>query len=146
MAQTRKQAWLEVVLLVLTFMVAGTALYMLLPMVTAPDQIVVPPPREMSQSQLFLTIFVAMTAVGAPVTAGIVLALVLKFVSKRVSASSSLAPAIPSPIARPHGGETPREMSAGEARVWKIAATVLLLMLGAGAMAGLAQIFAQFYK
>ena len=146
MAQTRKQMWVEIFLVVLTLVAAGVWLYVLYPLITAPTDVVVSPPTEMGQAQLFLTIFVAMTAIGAPLTAGIALALIFKFSSKRVGASSSVAPEIPSPKARPRGGEAPKEMSPGEARVWKVAATLLLLLLAAAAMAGLAQIFMQFYQ
>jgi hypothetical protein len=145
MTQTRKQTWLEIFLVTLTLGAAGVMLYVLYPLITAPADMVVPPPQEMGQAQLFLMIFVAMTAIGAPVTMGIVLALIFKFTSKRVAASSSVALEIPSPKARPRTGEAPKEVSPGEARVWKAAAAALLLLLAAGATVWLAQVFAQFY-
>ena len=145
MTQTRKQTWLEIFLVVATLAAAGMLLYMLYPLITAPTDVVVPPPQEVSQSQLLLTIFVALTAIGAPVTAGIVLALIFKFASKRVAASSSVAPEIPAPKAKARTAEAPKEMSSGEARMWKIAAGFLLLLVGAGAAVWLVTAFAQFY-
>ena len=146
MAQTRKQVWIEISLVVLSLIAAGVLMYMLLPFVSAPDQVVVPPPSDMSQSQLLLTIFVALTAIGAPVTAGIVLALIFKFASKRVAASSSVAPEIPTPKAKSAPkAVAPQEMSPEEARVWKVVAVLLLLAVGALGLVVAASAFAQLY-
>ena len=145
MTQTRKQVWLEVALVALTLAAGGMLLYALLPFMTTPDQQVVPPPQSMDLGQTLLTLFIAATAIGAPLTAGIVLWLVAKVVSKRVPASSSVAPEIPAPKAKPRSVEEPKEMSPREALIWKIVATVLLLIVGAGALALLASAFAQFY-
>jgi hypothetical protein len=145
MTQTRKQVWMEVVLVALTLAAGGVMLYALLPFITAPDQQVVPLPPSMNLGQTLLTLFIAATAIGAPVTAGIVLVLVAKVVSKRVPASSSVAPEIPAPKAKLRSVEEPKEMSPREALIWKIVATVLLLIVGAGALALLASAFAQFY-
>ena len=121
-------------------------LYALLPFLTAPDQQVVPPPQQMDLGQTLLTLFIAATAIGAPLTAGIVLVLLAKFVSKRVPASSAVAPEIPSPKAKPRAVEQSAEMSARAALIWKIVATMLLLIVAAGVLAGLAATFAQFYQ
>ena len=146
MAQTRRQVWVEIFAVVATLALGGMLLYTLLPAMTAPDQQVVPPPQAMDTTQMLLTLFIAATAIGAPLTVGIVLWLVAKPVSKRLPASSSVAPEIPSPKAKPRTAEQSREMSPREALLWKIVATVLLLIVAAGALAGLAATFAQFYK
>ena len=146
MTQTRKQVWLEVVLVALTLAAGGVMLYTLLPFITAPDQQVVPPPQSMDLGQTLLTLFIAATAIGAPLTVGIVLWLVAKVVSKRVPASSSVAPEIPSPKPKSRPAEEPKEMSPREALVWKIVATLLLVIIGTGALALLASAFTQFYR
>ena len=145
MIQTRRQVWAEVLAVIVTLALGGVLLYALLPFVTAPDQQVVPPPQSMDLWQTLLTIFIAMTAIGAPVTMGIVLLLLFKFASKRVPATSSAAPEIPTSKAKPQAVDQPKEMSRREALIWKIVATVLLLIVGAGALALLAAVFAQFY-
>jgi hypothetical protein len=145
MAQTRSRTWVEVLAVIVTLAIGGMLLYAFLPFVTAPDQQVVPPPQEMDLGQTLLTLFVAATAIGAPITVGIVLVLVARFVSKRVPASSSVAPEIPTPKAKPRAVDLPREMSAREALIWKIVATVLLLIIAAGLLVLLAAAFAQFY-
>ena len=146
MTQTRSRVWVEVLAVVVTLALGGMLLYALLPFLTAPDQQVVPPPQPMDLGQTLLTLFIAATAIGAPLTVGIVLALVLKFASKRVAATSSAAPEIPTPRAKPRAAEQPKGMSPREALIWKIVATLLLLVVAAGALAGLAATFAQFYK
>jgi hypothetical protein len=146
MTQTRRQVWVEVLAVVMTLAMGGMLLYALLPFTTAPDQQVVPPPQQMDATQTLLTLFVAVTAIGAPLTAGLVLMLLFKFVSKRLPATSSAAPEIPTSKARPRAVERPQEMPPREALIWKIAATVLLLIVGAGALVGLVALFAQFYK
>jgi hypothetical protein len=131
---------------VLALTVGAVMLYALLPLITAPDQQVVPPPQEMDLTQTLLMLFVAATAIGAPLTAGIVLALVFKVVSPRVPASSSVAPAIPAPKAKPASkAAEPKEMSPGEARVWKILATLLVLAVGVLGLAAAASAFVQTY-
>ena len=146
MAQTRRQVWVEISAVVVTLALGGMLLYALLPAMTTPDQQVVPPPQAMDTTQMLLTLFIAATAIGAPLTAGIVLALIFKFASRRVAPTSSVAPEIPAPKARPQAGEPTRELSSREALIWKIVATVLLLIVAAGALAGLTATFAQFYK
>ena len=145
MTQTRSRVWVEVFAVVVTLALGGMLLYALLPFITAPYQQVVPPPQPMDVGQTLLTLFIAATAIGAPLTAGIVLALVFKFASKRVAATSSAAPEIPTPRSKPRVAEQPQEMSPREGLIWKIVATVLLLIVGAGALALLASAFAQFY-
>jgi len=145
MTHSRRQVWIEIALVALALAAGGMMLYALLPAITTPDQQVAPPPPEMDLGQTLLTLFIAATAIGAPLTVGIVLWLGAKVVSKRVPASSSVAPEIPSPKARPRPVEEPKEMSPREALMWKIVATVLLLIIGAGALALLASAFAQFY-
>ena len=146
MTQTRNRGWVELVLVVLALSVGGVMLYAFLPFITAPGQQVVPPPQEMDTTQLLLMLFVAATAIGAPLTAGIVLALVFKVVSPRVPASSSVAPAIPAPKAKPAQIVEPNAMSPGEARVWKILATLLMLVVGAVGLAAAVSAFLQIYQ
>jgi hypothetical protein len=136
---------MEVFAVIATLVLGGVLLYALLPFLTAPDQQVVPPPPQMDLGQTLLTLFIAATAIGAPITAGIVFALVFKFASKRVAASSSVAPEIPAPKAKPRGDDQPKDMTPREALIWKIVATVLLLIVAAGALALLASAFVQFY-
>jgi len=145
MTQTRGRVRMEVALVVLTLAVGGVMLYALLPFITTPDQQVVPPPQQMDLGQTVLTLFIAATAIGAPITAGIVLVLVAKFVSKRVPASSSVAPEIPTPKARPRTVDQPGEISPREALIWKIVATVLVLIVVAGILVLMAAAFAQLY-
>ena len=146
MTQTRSRVWVEVFAVVVALALGGMLLYALLPFLTAPDQQVVPPPQQMDLGQTLLTLFIAATAIGAPLTVGIVLVLLAKFVSRRVPASSSVAPEIPTPKAKPRAVEQSAEMSAREALIWKIVAAVLLLIVGAGTLALLASAFTQFYR
>ena len=145
MTQSRKQVWIEVVLVALAMAVGGMMLYTLLPMISAPDQQLVPPPSAMDFWQTALMVFVVATAIGAPLTVGIVLWLVAKVVSKRVPASSSVAPEIPSPKPKARPAQEPNEISPREATMWKIVATVLLLIIGTGTLLLLGSAFAQFY-
>jgi hypothetical protein len=145
MTQTRSRVWVEVLAVVVTLAFGGMLLYALLPFITTPNQQVVPPPQPMDAGQTLLTLFIAATAIGAPLTAGIVLVLIVKFVSKRVPASSSVAPEIPSPRDQSRAAEQPKEMSPRESLIWKIVATILLLIMAAGALVLLAAAFAQFY-
>jgi hypothetical protein len=145
MTQTRNRAWVELMLVALALAVGGMMLYAFLPFITTPGQQVVPPPKEMDLTQTLLMLFVAATAIGAPLTFGIVLALIFKGVSPRVPASSSVAPEIPSPKAKPASKAEPKEMSPGEARVWKVLATLLVLAVGAVGLAAAASAFMQLY-
>src|SRR5512139_4269935 len=115
MTQTRSRVWVEVLAVIVMLAIGGVLLYALLPFITAPDRQVVPPPQAMDLGQTLLTLFIAATAIGAPLTAGIVLALIFKFASRRVAATSSVAPEIPAPKARPQAGEPTRELSSREA-------------------------------
>ena len=145
MTQTRSRVWVEVLAVVATLALSAVLLYALLPFITAPNQQVVPPPQPMDVGQTLLMLFIVATAIGAPLTAGIVLVLVAKFVSKRVPASSSVAPEIPTSSAKPRAAEQPKEMSPRKALIWKIVATILLLIVAAGVLALMASAFTQFY-
>lgn len=145
MTQTRKQVWVEIFAVSVTLVMGGVLLYLLLPFITAPDQQVVPPPPQMDIAQTLWTLFIAATAIGAPLTAGIVLMLFFKFVSKRLPATSAAAPVVTPSKAGPRAVEPSQAMSPREALMWKIAATVLLLIIGVGALAGLVALFVQFY-
>jgi hypothetical protein len=145
MTQSRKQVWIEGVLVVLALAIGGLMLYTLLPMISTPDQQLVPPPAPMDVQQTLLTLFIAATAIGAPLTAGIVFWLVARVVSKRVSASSSVAPDISSPKPKARPADEPKEMSPREATIWKVVATILVLIVGAGTLLLLGSVFTQFY-
>lgn len=145
MTQSRKQVWIEVVLVALALAVGGMMLYTLLPMISTPDQQLVPPPPTMDFWQTALMVFVAATAIGAPVTIGIVLVILAKLVYKRVPASSSVAPEISSAKPKVRPAQEPKEMSPREATMWKGVATVLLLLIGTGTLLLLASVFTQFY-
>jgi len=145
MTQTRNRAWTEVALVVLALAAGGVMLYAFLPFITTPGQQVVPPPKNMDTAQTLLMMFIVATAIGAPITFGIVLALIFKVVSPRVSASSSVAPEIPSSKAKPASTAEPKEMSSGAARVWKVLATLLVLVVGAVGLAGAVSAFMQIY-
>ncbi len=146
MTQTRSRVWVEVLAVIVTLALGAVLMYALLPYITPPDRQVVPPPQPMDLGQTLLTLFIVATAIGAPLTVGIVLVLFAKFVSRRLPASSSVAPEIPTPQAKPPASDSPKEMSPREALIWKIVATVLLLIVTAGALAGLVAAFVQFYK
>jgi len=145
MTQTRNRAWIEVMLVVAALAVGGVMLYAFLPFITTTGQQVVPPPQAMETTQLLLMLFITATAIGAPITFGIVFALIFKVVSPRVSASSSVAPEIPSPKAKPASKSEPKEMSPGQARVWKVLATLLVLVAGAVGLAAAVSAFLQIY-
>lgn len=145
MVQARKQIWGEVVMVVITLALAGGLLYALLPSITTSEQVLVPPPREMDVAQTWLTLFVAATAIGAPLTAGIVLALIVRYVSKRVPASSTVAPEISAPKPKLKAVEPAKELSAREARLWKVVATLLLLLVTALVLAALTGSFLHLY-
>lgn len=146
MTQMRRQVWTDVFAVIVTLALGAVLLYALLPFTTTPDQQVVPAPPSMGVNQLLLILFIAATAGGAPLTIGVGLMLLFKFISRRVPASSSVAPEMPAPKAKSRTAEPPPEMSPREALAWKITATLLLLMVGAGALVGLVVLFTQFYK
>ncbi len=145
MAQTRTRTLIEVIMVVGALTAGALMMYALLPFVTTPTQQVVPPPRDMDLSQTLLLLFVAATAIGAPLTAGIVLALVFKVVSPRVPASSSVAPELPAPKPKAAATAAPKELSPTEARVWKVLAALLVLVVGAISLAALTSAFMQAY-
>jgi hypothetical protein len=137
---------LDIILLAILLAGAGFVMYNLLPQVTKPNQAVVPPlPASAADPvQAFLTVFIAMTAVGAPVTGAIVLSLILKGVSKSI----------------PLDGATPdqpiekkkvdlagaKELSRGEATFWKIVATLLILAAIGGLTAMMWPTFVQWFS
>ena len=115
MTQTRNRAWIEVMLVVAALAVGGVMLYAFLPFITTTGQQVVPPPQAMETTQLLLMLFLVATAIGAPITFGIVLALIFKVVSPRVSASSSVAPDISAPKAKPAAKAEPAKSEPAKA-------------------------------
>lgn len=118
---------LDIIVLAILLAGAGFVMYNLLPQVTKPNEMVVPPlpASAFDPVQAFLTVFITMTAVGAPVTGAIVLALILKGVSKSIPLNAATPDR---PIEKkkvdPAGV---KELSKGEATFWKIAATLLIL-------------------
>jgi hypothetical protein len=139
MTQSRRTRWVEVIGVIVTLAVAGGLLYALLPLLVRPDQQVVPPlPQSAADpTQAFLMVFIAMTAIGAPVTMAAVLAWIVRKLSAALPASSSAAPdtTLKSTVktARPTAGSSqPKELSPREAMWWKIIATLLVLISIAG--------------
>ncbi len=147
MTQTRSRVWVEVLAVVMTLALGGVLMYALLPFITTPDQVLVPPPQQMDPTQTLLVLFVAATAIGAPVTLGIVLALMFKFVSKRVPASSNVAPEIPAvkPNPAPKAEVQSTTMSPRAARGWKIVAALMVLVVTAASLIWVGISFAQAY-
>jgi hypothetical protein len=129
-------------------------MYALLPQQTQPGQQVVPPlPASASDpTTAFLTIFIVMTMVGAPITLAIGLALIARWVSRQVPSSSAAAEAVAAksagakaaaqvptstsgaikPSAAPDVPKAPKALSAKEEVFWKIAAAGLSLILIGG--------------
>lgn len=144
--RTLRNRWIDVIGLLVALGAAAGMMYTLLPQQTQPGQQVVPPlPASASDPlQAFLTIFIVMTTVGAPVTMAIVLALVLRWVSKQVPASSAAAEATAKPAAKatkPAAQTAPDRaaptLSAREAAFWKIAATGLTVLIAGGVTAAI---------
>ena len=142
--RTLRRRWIDVVGLLFMLGAAAGLMYYLLPQLTQPGQQVVPPlpPSAADPLQSFLTIFIVMTTVGAPVTMAIVLALVLRWISKQVPASSAAAEAAArpaakatKPAAKSASDQTVKPLSAREETYWKIAATVLTLLIAGGVTA-----------
>src|SRR5512135_359606 len=127
MSRSSSRRLLDFIVLVVLLGGAGFVMYNLLPQRTLAGQDVVPPlPASASDPlQAFLTAFIAMTAVGAPVTGAIVLALILKGVSKSIPLNAATPD---QPIEKPKAPQAPKELSKGEALLWKIVATVLILI------------------
>ncbi len=140
--RTLRRRWVDVAGLLVALVAAAGMMYTFLPDQTQPGQRIVPPlPASASDPvQAFLTVFIVMTTVGAPVTMAIVLALVMRWVSKQVPASSAAAEAAkPSAkatksAAKPAPDRTVKPLSAGEAAFWKIAATGLTLLITGGVL------------
>ena len=127
MSQSSSRRLLDLIVLVVLLGGAAFVMYNLLPQRTAAGDAVVPPlpASAFDPAQAFLTVFITMTAVGAPVTGAIVLA----FILKRVSKSIPLNAATPvQPREKRQTPVAPKELSKGEALFWKIAATVLILI------------------
>ena len=149
MAPTRNRVWIDVLAAVVTLAIGAVLLYALLPAVTTPNQQVVPPlpASAVDPTQTFLTIFIVMTAIGAPVTLGIVLALILKFTSRRVPASSSVAPDIPTtPLPARAAAGAPQDLSPRQARFWNILATLLVIVVAVLGLGWLVNAFVQLYR
>lgn len=136
--QLLRSRWVDVIGLVVALVAAGGLMYALLPMLVSPDAQVVPAlgPGAEDPAQIFLTIFVVMTSVGAPVTLAIVVGVLLKLISPGLPASSAVAPNLSSKAAVKAAPQAaPQPLSRREEIFWKIVAGVLLLALGAGAAA-----------
>ena len=134
MARTSSsRRWLHDLILVL-IVLGGAAyvMYSLLPYRTQPGDVVVPPlPDSASNATMsFLTIFIVASAVGAPVTGGVVLAIVFRLLSRRVPTDALAVPAAPKSVSKAaKSGQLaePRELSRGEVVFWQIAATLLII-------------------
>ena len=126
MGQSSSRRVLDIIVLALLIAGAGFFMYNLLPQRTLPGQSVVPPlPASAADpTQTFLTVFIVMTAVGAPVTGAIVLALLLKGVSKSIPNAATPDQPLEK---RTTDSSSAKELSKGEATFWKIAATLLIL-------------------
>jgi hypothetical protein len=127
MSQSSSRRLLDIIVLAILLGGAGFVMYNLLPQRTAVGEAVVPPlpASAFDPVQAFLTVFIAMTAVGAPVTGAIVLALILKGVSKSIPLNAATPDR---PIEKPKAPAAPKELAKGEALFWKIAATILILI------------------
>jgi len=150
--RTLRRRWIDIVGLLVALSAAAGMMYTFLPDLTQPGQRIVPhlPASASDPTQAFLTIFIVMTTVGAPVTLAIVLALVMRWVSKQVPASSAAAEAstkATKPAAKPAPDRAGKPLSAGEETFWKIAATALTLLITGGVLAavwpGLVQLFSR---
>jgi hypothetical protein len=128
MRQSSSRRLLDILVLVILLGGAAFVMYSLLPQRTATGQAVVPslPASAFDPAQAFLTVFITMTAVGAPVTGAIVLALILKGVSKSIPLNAATPDR---PIEKRPAPAAPKELSKGEALLWKIVATVLILIV-----------------
>ncbi len=138
--------FLDIVVLAILLAGAGFVMYNLLPQVTKPNQAVVPPlpASAFDPAQAFLTVFIAMTAVGAPVTGAIVLALIFKGVTKRIPLDAATPD---QPIEkRKVDPSSVKELSKGEATFWKIVATLLILAAIGGLTAVMWPTFVQWFS
>ncbi len=141
--RTVRNRWIDIVGALGLVVAAAVMMYALLPQQTQPGQQVVPPlPASASDPTVaFLTIFIVMTMVGAPITLAIVLALIVRWVSKQVPASSAAAEAAASKsaakvAAKPSSASnSPQPLSAKDTIVWRIAATGLSLIMIGGLLA-----------
>ena len=141
--RTLRRRWIDIVGLLVALGAAAGMMYTFLPDLTQPGQRVVPslPASASDPLQSFLTVFIVMTTVGAPVTLAIVLMIVMPWLSKQLPASSAAAEAAkPSAkatksAAKPAPDRTVKPLSAREETFWKIAATVLTLLIAGGVTA-----------
>lgn len=141
--RTLRRRWIDIVGLLVALGAAAGMMYTFLPDLTQPGQRVVPPlPASASDPlQSFLTIFIVMTTIGAPVTLAIVLMIVMPWLSKQLPASSAAAEAAkPSAkatksAAKPAPDRAVKPLSAREEIFWKIAATMLTLLIAGGVTA-----------
>jgi hypothetical protein len=134
--RTVRSRWVDVVGLIFTVVASAALMFALLPQRTLPGEQVVPPlPAGASDpTQAFLTLFVVMTTVGAPVTIAIVLALIVRGVSKRLASADATAKSAQLP-AKPAAGRSAVPLSPREERFWKIVATLLILGISGGVLA-----------
>lgn len=136
-----RSRWVDILGALAVLGVAVGMMYVLLPERTAPDAQVVPAVdlATADPAQVFLTIFVVMTAFGAPLTLAIVLAVVLNKLSPALPPSSAAAPDI-TPKSKSGARLAPAKaqpgpLSKGQERLWKIIAAILLLIFGGVAAA-----------
>ncbi len=144
---TTRNRLIDIVGVIGMLALAAALMYALLPQRTQPGQQVIPPlPASASDpTTTFLTIFVVMTMIGAPITIGLVLALIVRWLSRQVPASSAVAEAKAAKAsAKPMGqgkpsvgAETPQGMSTKEILMWRLAAAGLSLV----ALGGLIVLF-----
>ena len=131
MSQSSRR-WIDLITVVVLLGGAAFVMYLLLPSVTKPGEAVVPPAPAYAPDSLlpFLIVFILMTAIGAPVTGGIVLAVLFYQASKNVPTEPLKAPE--SSVSKrakeaPAASTAPQELSPREAMFWKIVATLLVL-------------------
>lgn len=135
--RTLRRRWIDIIGLLVALGAAAGMMYTFLPDLTQPGQRVVPPlPASASDPlQSFLTIFIVMTTIGAPVTLAIVLMIVMPWLSKQLPASSAAAEAAAKATksaAKPAPDRAVKPLSAREETFWKIAATMLTLLIAGG--------------
>ena len=138
--RTLRRRWIDIVGLLVALGAAAGMMYTFLPDLTQPGQRVVPslPASASDPLQSFLTIFIVMTTVGAPVTLAIVLMIVMPWLSKQLPASSAAAEAAAKATksaAKPAPDRAVKPLSAREETFWKSAATVLTLLIAGGVTA-----------